>query len=166
MVFWFGMLYIYIVPFYFIIGIITTHDGTEKRSQGLVSIIPVCVYVCVWGGGVKKEKKNQSQNHTLVARRSKEPEGVRTADNPCTLPPSPRNKSHTLIWCAKPSMVQLDTERWIEEVSESVQQDKQLVTSIGTQRCIYVIQIFNGTIVNNNFSLYILHKKKTKKKNR
>lgn len=120
----------------------------------------VCMCVC---GGVKKEKKNQSQNHTLVARRSKEPEGVRTADNPCTLPPPPpvqeTRVTHS-IWCAKPSMVQLDSERWIEEVSESVQQDKQLVTSIGTQRCIYVVQIFNGTIVNNNFFLYILHKKK------
>ena len=160
MVFWFGMLYIYIVPFYFIIGIITTHDGTEKRSQGLVSIIPVCMYVC---GGVKKEKKNRVKTTHLwlgdqKSQRESEQQTTRAPS------PSPRNKSHTLIWCAKPSMVQLDTERWIEEVSESVQQDKQLVTSIGTQRCIYVIQIFNGTIVNNNFFLYILHKKKNKKK--
>lgn len=164
MVFWFGMLYIYIVPFYFIIGIITTHDGTEKRSQGLVSIIPVCMYVC---GGVKKErkKKPESKPHTCGSE-IKRARGSQNSRQPVHPPPSPRNKSHTLIWCAKPSMVQLDSERWIEEVSESVQQDKQLVTSIGTQRCIYVIQIFNGTIVNNNFSLYILHKKKTKKKNR
>lgn len=126
---------------------------------------PSSPYVCMCVGGVKKEKKNRVKiTHLWLGDQKSQRESEQQTTRAPFPPPVQETRVTHSIWCAKPSMVQLETERWIEEVSESVQQDKQLVTSIGTQRCIYVIQIFNGTIVNNNFFLYILHKKKKKKK--